>query len=131
MNKKDFITAVNYAKYLAFILATVAVLVFQFLGESICITLALSLYVVAFGLMFATSVVQCVEIYNADKMVKQNHLKELNPQINEEGTITINSDGKKEEVEVVKLKKEKALSVLTAIFFGVFTLFTFAVLILY
>jgi len=130
--KKEWVIAMNYAKYLAFILATVCVLIFQFTAYSIWITMALSFYVVAFGLMFGSMVIHCVEIYNADKIVRKNHLTTLEPELSPDGTIVpLDGEYKGKEVEVVSLKSEKVWSVLGAIFFALFTVFTFAVLVLY
>ena len=69
--KKDFIVAINYAKYFAFVMATVCVLIFQFAGIGFCINLALSLYVVAFGLMTASLVIHANEINEALKTIKK------------------------------------------------------------
>ena len=131
--KKDFITAINYAKYFAFIAATICVFVFQFIAEPICITLALCFYVVAFGLMFASLVVHCVEIYAADKLVKEKNADIIQPNeaLEQEALLNQTEKAMGSEVEVVNLKAEKVWSILGAIFFGVFTIFTFIVLILY
>ena len=131
--KRDFIRAINYAKYIAFIAATICVFVFQFVAAPICITLALAFYVVAFGLMFTGLVMHCVEIYAADKIVKESNADLIEPHEVEEEKEIIDETEKKmgEDVEVVNLKSEKVWSVIGAIFFGVFTLFTFIVLILY
>ena len=131
--KKDFITAINYAKYLAFIAATICVFVFQFVAEPICITLALSFYVVAFGLMFTGLVIHSVEVFTADKLVKQSKADLFKPHEAEEEIAVINETENQagEEVEVVNLKAEKVWSIIGSIFFGVFTVFTFLVLILY
>lgn len=122
--KKEYVMILEWAKYVAFIFATVCVFVFQFIAEPICITLALSLYVVAFGLMFATSVIHCVEIYNADKEVKKDHAIVI-----DNGDVIRDNAG--EDMEVVNIKAEKVWSVLGAVFFGLFTLFTFVVLVLF
>ena len=120
-------------KYIAFVLATICVFVFQFVAHPICITLALAFYVVAFGLMTASLVVRCVELYSAEKVVKEENAivvgqteVENNKEILNEAE---NSIG--EEVEVVNLKAEKFWSVFGASFFGLFTIFTFIVLILF
>lgn len=123
MTKKELITILNYAKYAMFVAATVCILVFQFIAEPICITVALSLYVVAFGLMFASSLIHCIEIYQADGYVKKTSAKVQNV---EDSTIET-----KENVEEVNLKSEKVWSVLGSIFFALFTIFTLVVLILF
>ncbi len=129
--KKEIIKAINYAKYLAFILATICVMVFQFTANPICVTFALALYVVAFGLMFASLVVHCTEIYAIDRAVKEQ--KAVIADVSSKDGMTIAPEGelKGQEVEVVNLKKEKVWSVIGATFFAIFTLFTFIVLILY
>lgn len=131
--RKDFIKAINYAKYIAFIAATICVFVFQFVAEPICITLALAFYVVAFGLMFTGLVIHCIEVYDADKLIKETKADLIEPHEADQEEALINATEKKmgDEVEVVNLKSEKIWSVIGAIFFGAFTIFTFIVLILY
>ncbi len=131
--KKDFIMAINYAKYLAFVLATVCVLVCQFTGNMLWVTMALSLYVVAFGMMFASSVFHAQEVFQADRTIKRKHLTETYLEADNNGDMIVNvpSELKGEEVEKVSLKHEKVWSVIGSIFFGVFALFTFVVLVLY
>ena len=131
--RKDFIEAIKYSKYLAFVLATVCVLVFQFTASEICISFALSLYVVAFALMSLSMIFQAIELFEADKLIKQEKLIKADPMVNQEGTMVVASPGelKGEEVEPVKLKREKFWSIVGAIFFALFTIFTFIVLVLY
>ena len=131
--RKDIISAMNYAKYVAFVLATVCVLIFQFTAISFCITLALSLYVVAFGLMCASLIVNASEMFNANKFIKKQKLEEAKAEVNEKGTMTVSSPSelKGEEVEPVNIKSEMAWSIIGAIFFGLFAIFTFVVLVLY
>ena len=131
--KKDLITAINYAKHLAFVLATVCVFVFQFIAAPICITLALCFYVVAFGLMFTGLVIHCVEVFTADKIVKDTSADLIEPHDADTELEVIQETEKKmgDEVEVVNLKAEKVWSIIGSIFFGAFTIFTFIVLILY
>ena len=114
-------------------MATICVLIFQFTANSFCINLALSLYVVAFGLMSASLVMHAEEVFEADKMIKKQKLERTSAETNDNGTMVVEvpSELKGEEVEPVNLKAEKAWSVIGAIFFGVFTIFTFIVLILY
>ena len=73
MNKKNLLNILNYAKYVAFLAATVFVIVFQINAKVEFINVALACYVVSFGLMFICSVVHCVEIYKAAKFVKTNN----------------------------------------------------------
>lgn len=131
--RKDITLAINYAKYLAFVLATVCVLIFQFTANAFCINLALSLYVVAFGLMSASLVMHAEEVFEADKMIKKQKLEKASVETNENGIMVVEtpSELKGEEVEPVNLKAEKAWSVIGSIFFGLFTIFTFIVLVLY
>jgi len=131
--KRDFILIINYSKYLAFVLATICVLVCQFSGNMFWISLALSLYVVAFGLLFASTVVHATEVFDADRNVKKQHLKQVDITPNENGETIVNvpSEIRGEEVEKVSLKSEKVWSVIGSIFFGAFTVFTFIVLVLF
>ena len=131
--RKDFVVAVNYAKYVAFVFATVCVLVFQFTANSFFINIALSLYVVAFGLMFASMVVHAKEVCEAFNTIKKQNLKQSEAQTNQDGTMVVEtpSELKGEEVEPVNLKSEMVWSIVGAIFFGLFAIFTFIVLVLY
>lgn len=131
--RKDFIVSINYAKYLAFVAATVCVLIFQFTANSFCINLALSLYVVAFGLMCASLIIHADEVFDARKMIKQQNMKEKALNANEEGVAIVDapSEIKGEKVEQVNLKSEMVWSIVGAIFFGLFAIFTFIVLVLY
>ena len=131
--RKDITVAINYAKYLAFVLATVCVLVFQFTANSFCINLALSLYVVAFGLMCASLILHADEVFDAYKTIKKQHLEQKKAETNEDGTMVVESPSeiKGEEVEPVNLKSEMVWSVIGSIFFGLFSIFTFVVLVLY
>ena len=127
--KKEIISCINWAKYLAFIAATVCVLVFQFIGASICITLALSLYVVAFLMLFASLVIQTVELFKADDLVKEKNadaeIGKLAEKELEEGGLNGQS------VEVVHLKREKVTSIIWCVLTGLFAIFTFVVLVLF
>lgn len=123
MTKKELITILNYAKYAMFVAATACILVFQFIAEPVCITVALSLYVVAFGLMFASSLMHSIEIYQADGYVKKNSAKVE--------SIDDTSISSKQEIEEVNLKSEKVWSIIASVFFACFTIFTFVVLILF
>lgn len=124
MSKKDIILSLNIAKYVSFIAATICVMIFQIVSRSICITLALALYVVAFALMFTTLVIRCVEIFRADETIK-----EQNGVVVENAESVTLKDG--QQAEVVKVGREKFWSIVGAIFFGLFTIFTFVVLVLY
>jgi len=131
--KKDFVVAINYAKYFAFVLATACVLIFQITASALTITLALSLYVVAFGLMCASLIFHAEEVFDAYKLIKKQKLENVKANVNEEGTMVVSSPSeiKGEEVEPVNLKSEMVWSVIGSIFFGLFSIFTFVVLVLY
>lgn len=126
-NKKEFVKCFEYGKYLAFTLATIFVIISQFKGGSIWITLALSLYTVAFGFLFATLVIRLVELYGAENTAKSMDAEIAKPQ--EFSETEPQEDGG--HIEVVNCKAEKAKAYVGAIFFGLFTIFTFIVLILY
>ena len=130
--KKNLVLSMFYGKYIAFILATIFVVVSQIVGEAIWVVLALSLYTVGFAFMFISLVVHAVEIYDADKVVKEDNLKVLDADEATVESVAINGENvKSKDVEVVSLKKEKIWTVVGSIFFGIFTAFTFAVLLLY
>lgn len=127
--KKNFVTAMEYGKYLAFVLATIFVIVAQFVGGKHWIMIALALYSVAFGFLFATLVIHLVELYDADKQVK-NMNAEIVKESDKEQEIKSDEE-KKEQFEVVNLKKEKVWTMIGSIFFGIFTIFTLVVLFIY
>lgn len=130
--KKAFVKCMEYGKYLAFTLATIFVIVSQFVGGRLWIVLALALYTVAFGFLFATLVIRAVELFNAGYEAKDISADVATPDDVESQTIIAN-EGKLEgeEVEVVNLKSEKVWTIIGAIFFGLFTVFTLVVSILY
>lgn len=123
-DKKTFIKTMEYGKYLAFALATIFVIVSQFVGGRVWVMLSLSLYTVAFGFLFATFVIRLVELFNAGYTANDLNAEVLNPG-NKDAMVA------QESVEVVNLKSEKAWNLIGAIFFGLFAIFTFVVLILY
>ena len=125
--RRIVVKIINIAKYIAFMLATVGVFIFQLVQEPIVIMVALSIYFQAFALMFASSVIHCVEVYTASKRVK-NAVVDIS--VNEV-VVPNNGELKGQEVEVVNLKSEMVWSVIGAIFFGLFTIFTLVVLILF
>ena len=131
--RKDFIDAIKYAKYLAFTFATAFVLIFQFTAKVWCISFALSLYVVSFALMSVSMIMHAVEVFEAARAIKKEKMKVFNPEVSGEGTVIVDvpSELKGEEVEPVKLNIEKIWSIIGAIFFGLFAIFTFIVLVLY
>ena len=126
--KKLFVKSMEYGKYLAFTLATIFVIVSQFVGGRIWVTLALALYTVAFGFLFATLVIHAVELFNAGYEAKDLSAEVVKKsEAESEGLV----ETEKEDVEVVNLKAEKVWTVIGSIFFGLFTIFTLAVLIIY
>lgn len=126
--KKLFVKSMEYGKYLAFTLATIFVIVSQFVGGRIWVTLALALYTVAFGFLFATLVIHAVELFNAGYEAKDLSVEVVKKSEAENEELV---ETEKEDVEVVNLKAEKVWTVIGSIFFGLFTIFTLAVLIIY
>lgn len=126
--KKLFVKSMEYGKYLAFTLATIFVIVSQFVGGRIWVTLALALYTVAFGFLFATFVIHAVELFNAGYEAKDLSAEVVKKSEAESEELV---ETEKEDVEVVNLKAEKVWTVIGSIFFGLFTIFTLAVLIIY
>ena len=126
--KKLFVKSMEYGKYLAFTLATIFVIVSQFVGGRIWVTLALALYTVAFGFLFATLVIRAVELFNADYEAKDLSAEVVKKSEAESEELV---ETEKEDVEAVNLKAEKVWTVIGSIFFGLFTIFTLAVLIIY
>lgn len=126
--KKLFVKSMEYGKYLAFTLATIFVIVSQFVGGRIWVTLALALYTVAFGFLFATLVIRAVELFNAGYEAKDLSAEVVKKSEAESEELV---ETEKEDVEVVNLNAEKVWTVIGSIFFGLFTIFTLAVLIIY
>lgn len=126
--KKLFVKSMEYGKYLAFMLATIFVIVSQFVGGRIWVTLALALYTVAFGFLFASLVIRAVELFNAGYEAKDLSAEVVKKSETESEELI---ETEKENVEVVNLKAEKVWTVIGSIFFGLFTIFTLAVLIIY
>ena len=129
--KKEWIAAVNYGKYFAFILATVFVILSRFFGNDFWIKLALVTYVAAFGLTFTALLIHACEIYNAGKEAKKARAEVAKPEDFEQGTVVVEQgELKGTTAEVVSLKKEQAWTIIGAVFSGLFTIFTFVVLVL-
>lgn len=114
----------DIAKYIVFCLATITVFVYRFIPENVIITIALSIYVFAFALMFVASIVRCVEIFRAAKLARNSNTQE-------EVVVAGNGELKGQKVEVVNLTSEKVFAILGAIFFAIFTIFTLCVVILF
>lgn len=124
-NKKSFVKAMEYGKYLAFTLATLFVIFAQFIGGKYWITISLALFTVAFGFLFATLVIRLVELCDVDKKVK-----DMGAEVVSQSEFENQNKGQEQKVEVVNLKSEKIWTLVGAIFFGIFSIFTLVVLIL-
>ena len=129
--KKERILAVNYGKYLAFITATIVVIVSKFIVSQFFVKLALSLYVTAFVLVFISLVIHANEVYQAGKEAKKVNAEIIKPEQFENGVVDIDHGKLKgEKVEIVSLKNEQVWTIIGAISSGIFAIFTFVVLIL-
>ena len=112
---RKFMFGINIAEYAFFVLATIFVLVFQFVGHPIFVSIALACYTFAFMLVAITAFTQCMELFEATKNAK-----------------LANSNVKTENgEEVVNTKKEKIWSIVKTCLGTIFAIFTFVVLILY
>ncbi len=129
--KKEWLKAINYGKYLAFILATVLVVIFQFTANSVLVKLALVAYVAAFSMTFTALVIHACEIYNAGKEVKKENATPAKPEQFDQGTVIVEQGELKGEMaEVVNVKHEQIWTVVGAVASGLFAIFTFVVLVL-
>lgn len=115
INKKSILHFISITEYVALISATVAVLVFQFKPYLWCIITALACYVLAFFIASIRAVLNCIEIFNASKLVNQE----------DQALVTTSS------VEVLNSKKEKRTAVATTIVWLLLLAFAIVVLILY
>lgn len=113
---KKIVNSLNIVEYVAFVLATIFVVVFQFTALPIFVVLALSIYTVAFLIVFAIAVIQCKEYFDKTRGVKIEKSKEKETK-----------DGD----EIVDIKHEKAWAIIKAVASGLFAIFTLVVLILY
>ena len=130
-SKREWIIAVNYGKYLAFILATILVIISKFIGGQTIVKLALACYVSAFCLAFISLVIHANEVYKADREAKKDNAEIVKPEQFENGVVDIDQgELKGKKVEVVSLKKEQFWTIVGAISSGIFAIFTFVVLIL-
>ena len=129
--KKEWIAAVNYGKYLAFVLATVFVIVSRFATSTSWLKIALIAYVSAFGLTFTSFVIHASEIYNAGRQVKKEQAEVARPDQFDGGVVVVDQgEMKGQKAEVVSLKTEQVWTVVGAVASGMFAIFTFVVLIL-
>lgn len=111
---KKFYEVLNAIEYIAFIVATVFVLVFQFTGAPVFVTVALGIYVFGFGVICLIGILQTVEIFKAAKETNK--------------VVAKNSDGDNQQVNI---GYEKTMKIIKTIIAGLFTIFTLIVLILY
>lgn len=113
---KKVVDSLNFIEYGAFVLATIFVIVFQFTALPIFVVLSLSIYTLAFLIVFVIAVIQCKEYFDKTRGVKIETTKEKTTK-----------DGD----EIVDIKSEKAWAIIKAIASGIFAIFTIVVLILY
>ena len=113
---KNLVFGLNITEWALFIIATVLVVVFQFTGLPIFVTLALVIYTLAFLIVFAIAVLQCKEYFDASRGVQIVKTKEKTTK-----------DGD----EIVNIQNEKAWAIIKAVASGVFAIFTFVVLLLF
>ena len=110
----SLINLLNIMAYVAFGLATIFVLVFQFTGLPIFVTLALVVYTVGFLIIFSEAVIKCKEIFEKTR-----------------GVIVKVPEKTDDDHEVVNVKSEKTWAVVKAVASGLFAIFTFVVLLLF
>ena len=124
MKREELFQALIVAEYLAFIAATVLVVVFQFLGIGLLITVALAMYVVAFALCAFENIVLCVELFK----VKNSEVEQTVPNLNLE-----TADGEKITVKAAKnnLRARKVKAVAMSVISGLIAIFTLMVLIIF
>lgn len=115
MAKKSFIKVISIIEYLALIVATVAVLVSQFIPKLFIVIIGLSGYVIGFLFSSIRSVFACIEIFSASRKVD-----------GEESALVVTNS-----VEVLNSKKERASSVVSAIIWLAIFAFSLVVLIWY
>lgn len=115
MNKKQILHVINLVEYVSLIIATIAVLISQFVPYLACVIVGMSFYALGFLLASIRAVINCVEIFIASKRVSGEN----------EALVTTNR------VEVLNSKKEKAQAVLSALLWFLLFAFALVVLILY
>jgi len=113
---KKVVNLLNIMEYVAFGLATILVVVFQFTGLSLFVTIGLVVYTVAFIILFTSGVIQCKELFDKSRGVVVT--KKAEQEIEE---------GK----EVVNINTEKTWAIIKTVASGLFAIFTFVVLILF
>lgn len=121
MKKKELFQAVVVGEYLAFFIATILVVVFQFIGTSLLIKLSLIFYTVAFILSSIENISLCVSLFK----IKDKDIA---------GTITVASpSGEETTLEGTKknLKQRKVKAVTLSILSVAVSVFTLVVLIMF
>ena len=124
MNKKDILQAVVVGEYVAFILASILVIVFQFVGMGLFITLALALYVAAFALCGIENIVSAVELFKVKTETVEKQIPNLNIETEDGERITV-----KQAKNNIKSRKIKA--VFMAVVSLAIAIFTLVVLVLF
>lgn len=142
MSKNVLFNIFYVAEYVAFILATIAVIVFQFTASEYLVVSALILYVVAFGIMTTNECIgvqslkkKLVNIDIVDENLKESTINDVN-ELNADNS-TLNKAS--EEDKTVLKNNEKMQSIKKQIGWGyakiiacaVFCIFSFVVLVLF
>lgn len=124
MKKEELFQALIVAEYVAFIVATIMVVVFQFLGIGLIIKVALALYVVAFSLSAMENIALCVELFK----VKSSDVEKTVPNLNLE-----TAEGEKITVKAAKnnIKSRKVKAVIMSVISGIIAIFTLVVMVLF
>ena len=112
---KKLVYWLTITEYVFLGIATLFVLLFQFIGLGIFVTLSLLIYTLAFLMIFTIAVIQCKEYFDASRGVE----------------VITNKKQAKDGEEVVNIKKEKAWAIVKAVCSGLFAIFTFVVFLLY
>lgn len=115
MNKNLVLSISMSLQYAFFLIATVAVLTYQFISSIYCIIVAIIGYVVAFAIASITSIFNLIDLLVASKKVSQ------------EDTSLVASANK----EVLHSKKEVWQSVFSAVIWTLLFIFSLVVLITY
>ncbi len=124
MKKEDLFQALVVAEYVAFVLATILVLVFQFLGVGLLITLSLAMYVVAFALCCFENIVLCVGLFKINNKELETGVPRLEIKAEDGEQISV-----KDAKENIKARKIKAVAL--SIISGLIAIFTLVVMILF
>ena len=106
----NILTIIDYA---VFVLATIFVLIFQFTGLPIFVTLSLVIYTIGFLLVASVAVFKIYDAY-----------------FNKIDAAKIKDDDKRQ-AEIERISKERNMEIVKLCLSAVFAIFTFVVLILY